>query len=201
MREEIFIVQRSPEWYAYRKEMLGASALGFAHPDRWDDKAVALADQLKGSDIKLSNTAMKHGIKFEDAALSAFNLSHGMAYKPTIFKYRPLYRRFHYPLSASLDGYSKEQNSLLEIKCPLKGEKSQLWELAVKGHIPEYYLWQIKQQLVASGAEQAYFYVYAAETGAGVTIEVASEKSMEQEVLQRWHKFLVLFGLDELYLS
>ena len=67
--------------------------------------------------------------------------------------------------SASLDGLTLEGDLVLEIKCPVRGTRSDLWQDVASGQVPEHYLVQVQHQLMVSGAACAHLWVYDGERG------------------------------------
>ena len=72
--------------------------------------------------------------------------------------------------SASLDGMDLDGSLILEIKCPYKGQASELWNDALQGRVPAHYFLQIQHQLMVSGAEIAHYWVYDGNTGLMQTV-------------------------------
>jgi predicted phage-related endonuclease len=48
---------------------------------------------------------------------------------------------------------------IVEIKCPYKGQDSELWREVKAGHVPDHYAAQVQHQLMVSGARLAHLYV------------------------------------------
>ena len=62
--------------------------------------------------------------------------------------------------SASLDGMTLAGDLVLEIKCPMRGTRSDLWQDVSQGQVPEHYRVQVQHQLMVSGAEKAHLWVF-----------------------------------------
>ena len=54
--------------------------------------------------------------------------------------------------SASLDGITLDGALILEVKCPVKGQASELWKQVAAGELPDHYYWQVQHQLMVSDA-------------------------------------------------
>jgi putative phage-type endonuclease len=105
----------------------------------------------------------------------------------TGFRMRPL-EVVEGEYAASLDGVVLDGQLIVEIKCPLAGRDSPLWQLAVLGRIPEHYEWQLQHQLMVSGARLAHFYVFDGHDG--VLIEHAPEAGRSASLRRRWDAFM-----------
>ena len=68
---------------------------------------------------------------------------------------------------SSLDGMTLEGNLVLEIKCPLRGTRSDLWLDVSAGQVPEHYAVQVQHQLMVSGAKLAHLWVFDGTKGNG----------------------------------
>lgn len=90
--------------------------------------------------------------------------------------------------AATMDGVLLEGQLIVEIKCPLAGRGSALWQDAVLGRIPAHYQWQLQHQLMVSGARLAHFYVFDGRDG--VLIEQAPDPSRHTSLQRRWDAFM-----------
>ena len=112
-------------------------------------------------------SAMQRGIDYEAEALEVFQRERKMF---SSWLYTPiLCEHDETPLcKASLDGYCKENKSLVEIKVP--GLK--VLEMARYKQIPIHYEYQIQWQLYVSGCNVGYYFVYHPESLTSYTIPV-----------------------------
>ena len=62
--------------------------------------------------------------------------------------------------SASLDGITLDGELVVEVKCPVRGRQSKLWQEIEAGQTPGHYAVQIQHQLMVSGAAAAHLWVY-----------------------------------------
>lgn len=88
---------------------------------------------------------------------------------------------------ASFDGYNKELNALLEIKCPGKMDHDK----AKAGKVPDKYYPQLQQQLLVSGADVCYYFSWDGKSKEGATIKVEPNRQYMDDLLQAlklfWH--------------
>ena len=96
--------------------------------------------------------AMKRGTDLEPAARCAYEEQTGLIMQPLVLEAGAY--------SASLDGMTLEGDLVLEIKCPLRGCRSDLWQDALAGRVPDHYMIQIQHQLMVSGAGSAHLWVF-----------------------------------------
>lgn len=144
--------QRSPEWYAVRRDLLTASDAASAldikpYPSyRGSSRADLLRKKVSNSPI--NNMFVAHGQKYEDeardwasAALGEVVLEVGLVRHETLSW-----------LAASPDGVTLT-GKLMEIKCPLKREIQ-------PGRIPHHYYPQVQVQMEVCDIDQTIFVQY-----------------------------------------
>lgn len=143
------------EWLKWRSERLGSSdapiVMGvspYLTPRQlWEIKLGMKAHEQ-------SNMAIDKGNHWEPKVRAMYELQTGLDFPPTNFE--------DGALCASLDGYNKENNIILEIKVPGK----EVMEAARNGVVHEMYVYQLEHQLWVSGAKEVHF-VCATTTGKG----------------------------------
>ena len=96
--------------------------------------------------------AMQHGTDLEPAAQAAYEVQTGEIMQPLVLQ-NGLY-------SASLDGIDLEVQLIVEVKCPYRGQDSELWRELNAGHVPDHYAAQVQHQLMVSGAGLAHLWVF-----------------------------------------
>lgn len=155
--------QRSPEWFAQRKDKLTSSdvdtVLGTNKYQKPIDvlfKKCGMAPDFNG------NEATRHGQKYEDEAIELYcklynkkSLSFGLLPHPTISW-----------LGGSPDDIT-EDGIVIEVKCPL-------YRKIEMGKIPEHYISQVKMNMEICGLDKAVFIEYAPSslTGGDVILNV-----------------------------
>lgn len=146
------LVQGTEAWHAHRAQYRNASETAavmgvspFLTPYQiWEIKT--------GRRVQETTPAMRHGTEMEPAARAAYEQITGLIVEPKVL--------VDGEYSASLDGITLDGDLVVEIKCPVKGRNSELWQQAAKGEIPEHYRWQVQHQLMVSRAKLLHFYVF-----------------------------------------
>ena len=138
----IQLPQGSPEWLAYRLTMRNASetaAVLGASP--WTTPYQLWLFKT-GRAVAKVTPAMQHGIETESAARAAYEAQTGAVMQPLVVQ--------DGRYSVSLDGITLEQDLILEIKCPVRGTRSDLWQDVAAGQVPEHYVVQVQHQLMVT---------------------------------------------------
>ncbi len=152
MAEIIQLTQGSPDWLTYRLTMRNASetaaVLGVSP---WCTPYQLWLQKTGRATVQVT-AAMQHGTALEPAARAAYEAQTGNIMQPLVLQ--------DGPYSASLDGMDLDGRLILEVKCPFKGQESQLWREVKAGHVPDHYAAQIQHQLMVSGAALAHLYVF-----------------------------------------
>src|SRR5690606_29601149 len=148
-------IQGTDEWKEWRRSRGGASevaALMGCSP--WFPRTPYELWLVKTGRAEVpENDAMRYGSQHEAAARAAAEVAYGAAFEPqTVEKGR---------ISASLDGITFDGETILEIKVPSSGIKSETWKAVdAEKRVPDHYWWQVQQQLYCSGALKAIFAVF-----------------------------------------
>ena len=129
---------------------------------------------------------MQRGIELEPKARQAYEESTGHIMEPVVM--------VNGDYSASLDGMSLSGNLILEVKCPMKGQESETWRLAVAGLVERHYALQIQHQLMVTGAKLCHFYVFDGREG--VMVEVLPNKDDMALIKAAWDAFMVFVVSD-----
>lgn len=122
---------------------------------------------------------MKHGTEMEPAARMAYEAKTGLIMQPLVMTSGEY--------SASLDGITLRGELIVEIKCPYKGQASELWQSVEAGEIPPMYVVQIQHQLMVSGAATAHLLVFDGNVGLLVNIE--RDEVCQQRIKNAWDEF------------
>ncbi len=155
--------QGSPEWHEHRAKFRNASetpAVLGASPwmtpyELWLVKT--------GRKVVEETAPMRHGTAMEPLARAAFEEATGLIMQPQVV--------VDGEYSASLDGITLNGDTLVEIKCPYKGQTSELWQTMKSGVVPEHYMLQVQHQLMVSQARRAHLYVFDGKVGINIIIE------------------------------
>lgn len=178
--------QGSPEWLAYRQSRFNASesaaVLGLSP---WQTP-YQLWLQKTGRAANKPNAAMLRGTELEPVARAAYEDQTELVMQPVVLEAG----RF----SASLDGMTLDGDLILEIKCPLRGTRSDLWQDVAVGAVPEHYVMQVQHQLMVSGAQTAHLWVY--DGSGGLLHEIARDEACMARIQAGWEAFAVQLDTD-----
>jgi len=185
--------QGSQKWLDLRSKYGMASEVGsLLGVSKWDPKTPLALWNIKNGITKIeTNYAMEHGNKYEDEARNMFEEDMGGKWSPVVILNNECRDEdLEVPIGASLDGYREKDNSILEIKCPLKGSVSELWqEVSKTQRLPEQYWLQCQQQLLVAESEKLYFWVYDAKSAAGLLQIVYPHKEAQVKIVNAWIEY------------
>jgi len=192
------VEQGSEPWLTWRKSGVGASeiaaVLGIspfktAH-GLWQEKTGAV-EGFKG------NAATQRGSDLEEVACEAYGDVKGNTKVNTANTC--LTHDSYTFIKASLDGWIDDE-TIIEIKCPLAKNYE-----AMKEEVPAYYIAQMQQQMLVSGARRCVFWVFDPELGGYATMVEADSEYFEiiiKAATDFWHKVEMFTwqsgGIDEL---
>lgn len=153
--------QRSPEWFAQRKDKLTSSDVDTVLENSKYQKPIDVLFKKCGLAIPFTgNKATRHGQKYEDEAIELYcklhdkeTLSFGLLPHPTISW-----------LGGSPDDITTD-GIVVEVKCPL-------YRKIVMGEIPEHYIAQIKMNMEIANLDKAVFIEYKPSVITGGDIEL-----------------------------
>jgi putative phage-type endonuclease len=186
MSQIIRMVQGSAEWRAHRLAHRNASetaaVLGLSP---WATP-YQLWLQRTGRAEQAINAAMARGTELEAAARDAYEALTGLVMQPLVM--------IDGEYSASLDGITFDGAVALEIKCPMRGRASLLWQAVAQGEPPLHYYWQVQHQLMVSGAQLAHLYVF--DGTHGCLLEQRPEPQCWPTIHQGWDAFMGYVAKD-----
>lgn len=186
MSQIIRLTQGTPEWLAHRQLYRNASetaaVLGFSP---WLTP-YQLWLQRTGRATQEVTPAMQRGTELEAAARDAYEAETGHIMEPLVMTSGEY--------SASLDGITLDGCLALEIKCPMRGRESSLWQTVSSCAVPVHYYWQIQHQLMVSGAECIHLFVY--DGGKGLLLEQQPEPECWDTIHQGWDAFMACVKTD-----
>lgn len=171
--------QGSSEWLAYRLAKRNASE---------SSAVMGLSPWMTPYQLWLAKTdrqqtlvtaAMQRGTDLEPLARRVYEEQTGLVMQPLVLEAGAY--------SASLDGMTLEGDLVLEIKCPVRGTRSELWQSVAAGEIPEHYRVQIQHQLMVSGAQTAHLWVFDGERG--LLHSVARDEALMERIQVAWDGF------------
>ena len=80
-----------------------------------------------------------------------------------------------------------EGDLVLEIKCPLRGTRSDLWQDVQSGQVPAYYGIQVQHQLMVSGADTAHLWVF--DGNQGILHAIERDATVMERIRAGWEDF------------
>ena len=157
MSKIINLVQGSAEWHEHRRLNRNASeSAAILGISPWVSP-YQLWLLKTGRAKPEANAAMRHGTALEPAARAAYEDRTGHVMQPLVLQ--------DGDYSASLDGITLDGELVVEVKCPVRGRHSKLWQEIEAGQAPGHYVVQIQHQLMVSGAAAAHLWVYDGNDG------------------------------------
>ena len=183
--------QGSQIWLDVRKKHGTASeAASACGVSPWIPKTPLQLWELKNGELTIKmNFAMQVGHDTEEEAKIAFQEKIGKIYEPICICDDETYGL---PLMASLDGREVfGGTSILEIKVPLKGSDSVMWEHTLAGDLPIQYQLQMTQQMMLSGETECHFWVYCRFTKQGLHVVFPMKEDIKKMILDGWKAYFV----------
>ena len=182
MTTRIYLEQGSADWLAHRQLYRNASetpAVMGASP--WMTP-YQLWELRTGRRQQAVTYPMERGLRLEPAARAAYEEMTGHVVQPITL--------VEGDYSASLDGLTFDGSLLVEIKCPVRGAGSTLWEQVSQGEAPEHYRFQVQHQLMVSGAELAELFVYDEDLGKGIALPIHADPESYEAIRVAWDRFM-----------
>ena len=151
----INLEQGSSQWLEYRLSKIMAtdiSVINLSNPfnteqDLWEQKQLIRPGPTM-------NAAMQRGHDLEPIARELACKEFGIIFEPVVYESD----KYDWA-AASLDGYCKDNNIILEIKCPKEKTHLQTFDQI----IPMYYQDQMQWQLMVTQAKRCYYFSYRPE--------------------------------------
>lgn len=181
------LVQGTPEWHAYRQTMRNASETAAVMGVSPWLTPYQLWEVRTGRRQIETNAAMRRGSALEATARLAYEMLTGQVMEPLVMQAGDY--------SASLDGMTFDGSLIVEIKCPMHGQQSSLWQQVAEGEVPEHYRLQVQHQLMVSEAALAHFYVYDGK-GEGRLLEISPDPTAWDDIRLAWDGFMACVRSD-----
>jgi len=170
--------QGSQEWHDLRRSKIGASdSAAVMGVSPWKTAYELFLEKMIGSQQEVSSS-MARGSALEESARERFQDKTGILMMPQVV----LSKEREWQM-ASLDGISFDGTSILEIK----HAKKEVFDMAVQGLVPEYYMIQIQHALDTTGAAKCYYVVSNGEKD--VWVEVFPNEELIQKIREANEKF------------
>lgn len=180
------LVQGTAEWHAHRAQSRNASetpaVLGVS-PWQTPYQLWLLRTGRAKQEVTFP---MRRGTELEPAARAAYERQTGHIMEPLVLQ--------EGEYSASLDGITLDGGLILEVKCPVKGRASELWQSVASGVLPEHYRWQVETQLMVAGAALAHVWVFDGKEG--LLLEVKPDPSTWPQIHSAWDQFMQCLTSD-----
>ena len=173
------LIQGTPEWHEHRAKYRNASETAAVMGVSPWQTPYELWLVKNGRKVTVETEAMRHGTATEPAARAAFELESGLVMQPLVM--------VDGDYSASLDGITLLGDTIVEIKCPYRGQTSELWQTVHTGSVPAHYMLQVQHQLMVSQAKHAYLWVYDGNEGIGLSIE--PDAAAFSQIKAAWEAF------------
>ena len=173
------LVQGTPEWLAHRRKFRNASETPAVMGVSPWQTPYGLWLERTGRAQRPVTAAMRRGLELEPAARAAYERLTGLILQPLVL--------VEGEYSASLDGVTLEGDLVLEIKCPMKGRESPLWQAVEAKELPEAYFYQVQHQLMVAGAALAHVFVFDGE--GGVLVEQSPQPASWDTIRRDWDVF------------
>lgn len=180
------LVQGSPEWHAHRAQYRNASETAIVMGESPWQTPYQLWELRTGRRQHEVNVAMVRGTTLEPQARAAYEALTGHVMQPLVL--------VEGDYSASLDGLTFEGDLLVEIKCPMRGKGSMLWQQVAEGIIPSHYAWQLEHQFLVSKAKKGHLYVF--DGAEGILLEVVPQPERWQAIHEAWNGFMRCIETD-----
>lgn len=176
--------QNSPEWFELRRTKKTASEtpiiMGLSP---WSSPSQLAIEKFSSTPpAPLDNAAVRHGHLHEPVARSIFERQYELHMPPTVM--------VRGDFMASLDGWNKRENKILEIKCPFGLNQSDTWIKACDDEIADHYYAQIQHQLMVSGASRCNFWVFDTQRRKGIRVVVEPDERYYLRILFAWEEFM-----------
>lgn len=175
----VSLTQGSPEWHAYRRTRRNASesaaVLGLSP---WTTPYQLWLAKTGRSEQPVT-PAMQRGTDLEPTARAAYEAHTGLVMQPLVLEAGAY--------SASLDGMTLAGDLILEIKCPLRGTRSDLWQDVRQGQVPQHYAIQVQHQLMVSAAPAAHLWVF--DGSQGMLHAIDRDDALMERIREGWEGF------------
>lgn len=174
--------QEGQAWLDWRDKGLGSSdAAAIMGASPYKTVYQVWLEKTGRGKIPVNKFATQRGTKLEPVARSYFELLLNKDFPAMLAEHEEMNW-----LRASLDGYNKEDQAILEIKAPGLVEH----KAAAAGDVPEKYYWQVQHQMIVTGAKKANFASYHPEwEPKGVIVEVYPDQKDIDRYLKKAFKF------------
>lgn len=184
----INLIQGTEGWKEWRRSKIGASdAAVIMGTDPWRTP-FQLCREKKGLWNQEETSSMSFGKKSEQECRILFEAMTGMKFRPDVVQSDSKEWQV-----ASLDGIEDMlEQYILEIKCC----NLEVFEMALKGEVPVYYMDQIQHQLSVTGCAFCYYMVYHSVKGSHY-LQVFRDETRIAEINAKEEEFYFQYMLGD----
>ncbi|HEY3527500.1 MAG TPA: YqaJ viral recombinase family protein [Nitrososphaeraceae archaeon] len=170
------LTQRTEEWLNFRKSGIGASdAPVIMKVSPWKTPY-----ELWQEKLNLRAPPIVNFIDKEEEARKCFEYKMGIEAPPEVLIHSELQWMF-----ASLDGFNKSKNVLLEIKCPGQHDHNFVKNNKI---VPEKYYPQLQHQMEVAGVDKCYYFSYVSHED-NVTLEINRDEKYINNLIKKEEDF------------
>lgn len=175
--------QGSEEWLTWRRGGLGASDISIITGSNPYSTPLQLWEKKCGyREEETMSAAMRHGVENEARARQWCNENWQLNLKPLCIEEcdNPYFR-------ASLDGYDFDQETLVEIKCPVS--ESVLDKARVMQFIPDYWFDQLQWQIMLCAPKRAILALWDYRVKGCISLEMFAMPKRIKEMREKAQEF------------
>lgn len=179
----IDLAQGSEEWLSWRRNGIGASDIAVIMDSSPYHTPLELWELKCGyREEDQMNAAMAHGVKNEDVARQWMNSMYELNLQPLCIEDndRSEYR-------ASLDGYDRDKEVLVEIKCPVSEKTIENAHLTQS--VPAHWIDQVQWQILLTRPKRAYLAVWDYRNKSCIVLEMFGHTKQLEEMKIKANKF------------
>jgi len=171
--------QGTEEWLEWRRDKAMASETAAIMGVSPYQSAEKIRKLKRGIDNTYVTSAMQYGTDEEPKAREAYEAAIGEPFVPACFEFDDF--------GASVDGIDMSGDTLLEIKCPVKGRESDRWRTVEDDGIEQHDYIQVQHQMMVTGARETHFLVWDGEEY--VVTVVKANPDFWKKIEQAWKEF------------
>ena len=177
--KRVDLEQGSDQWLAWRRDKAMASETAAIMGVSPYQSAEKIRKLKRGIDNTYVTNAMQYGTDEEPRAREAYESAVGEPFVAACFEADGY--------GASVDGIDMSGETLLEIKCPVKGKESERWQTVADDGIDEHDYIQVQHQMMVTGAKQTRFLVW--DGSEYVVTTVPANPEFWQKIHEAWDAF------------
>jgi len=177
--KRVDLEQGSDQWLAWRRDKAMASETAAIMGISPYQSAEKIRKLKRGIDNTYVTSAMQHGNDEEPKAREAYEAAVGEPFIAACFEADGY--------GASVDGIDMSGDTLLEIKCPVKGKESERWQTVAEDGIDDHDYVQVQHQMMVTGAKQTRFLVW--DGSEYVVTTVPANPEFWEKIREAWDAF------------